>query len=85
MKYMCPICNYNGLFEKPYDENGNGSYEICPCCDFEFGCDDFPDKEKQQDMWKQKWIDSGCKWFSKSRKPPEGWDAHIQLICEHSD
>ncbi|MDL2302256.1 hypothetical protein LJC58_07870 [Lachnospiraceae bacterium OttesenSCG-928-D06] len=79
MKYRCPVCNYDGLFEAPYDDDGVGSYEICPCCGFEFGCDDFPEKEKQQYMWKQNWIDGGCVWFSKSRKPPQGWDLHMQL------
>ena len=38
-KNTCPVCNYDGLFDPPYDENGYGSYEICPCCGFQFGLD----------------------------------------------
>ena len=73
MKYICPVCFYNGLSEKPYDENGIGSDEICPCCGFQFGCDDFPDKDNQMILWRKKWIQSGCKWFSTSMLPPSDW------------
>ena len=69
MKYICPVCQYDGLFEMPYDENGIGSDEICPCCGFQFGCDDFPDKERQILEWRRKWLEGGCKWFSNVRKP----------------
>ena len=77
MKYICPVCNYDGLFEELYDEEGVGADEICPCFGFQFVCDDFPDREKQQNIWKQKWIEEGCRWFSKSRKPPNGWDMPV--------
>lgn len=40
MKYICPICGYDKLLEPPYDEYNNPSYEICPCCGFEYGFDD---------------------------------------------
>ena len=26
----------------PFNESGEGSYDICPCCGFQFGLDDFP-------------------------------------------
>lgn len=45
MNNTCPICFYTALFDPPYDVNGYGSDEICPCCGFHFGYDDFPDKE----------------------------------------
>ena len=79
MKNICPICNYDGLYEPPYDGRGVGSDEICPCCGFQFGCDDYPDKEKQIKQWRDKWIQEGCRWFSTGRKPPLGWKAKKQL------
>lgn len=69
MKNICPICNYDGLYEPPYDEDGIGSYEICLCCGLQFGYDDFPNKDELIKLWRQKWIDGGRKWFSKCRKP----------------
>lgn len=77
--FKCPICNYKGLYEPPYNAEGYGSYEICPCCGFEFGCDDYPEKEEAQLTWRKKWIDSGLIWFSNSRTHPEGWDGEKQL------
>ena len=44
-KNTCPVCGYDGLYEPPYNEKGSGSYEICPCCGFQFGYDDFPYEE----------------------------------------
>lgn len=69
MKYVCLVCNYEGLFEPPYDESGIGSDEICPCCGFQFGYDDYPNKEAGITQWRENWIKGGCKWFSNSRKP----------------
>lgn len=56
--YECPVCEYKGLTEKPYelwpppssmklsppyeDLLGRPSYEVCPRCGFEFGNDDNP-------------------------------------------
>lgn len=48
MMYTCPVCNYNELDEPPYNTHGYGSDEICPCCVFQFGYDDYPDKEDGQ-------------------------------------
>lgn len=71
--YTCPVCGYNGLEEPPYDENGYGAYEICPCCGFQFGLDDDPDKEQGIAEWRRNWVEQGCPWFSKSTRPPDGW------------
>lgn len=68
MKNICPVCNYDKLFVPPYDDS-IGSDEICPCCGFQFDCNDFPNKKNQIKLWREKWIEEGCKWFSKYRKP----------------
>ena len=65
---ICPVCNYDGLFDPPYDENGYGSYEICPCCGFQFGLDDYPDNnrdrfEKTKD---EKDLSPAKRWFAGS-------------------
>ena len=77
--YACPVCFYPYLYEPPYDEYGYASDEICPCCGFQFGYDDYPEKESAYIKWKEKWLNGGCKWFSKNRKPPDGWLLQNQL------
>lgn len=79
MKYVCPVCFYDQLTEEPYDEDGYGLYEICVCCGFQFGLDDYPDKEKGQNQWRDQWIKNGAKWWSSGTNPPKGWDSKIQL------
>lgn len=79
MTYTCPICNYKGLYESPYNVQGYGSDEICPCCGFQFGYDDYPDKDMAQLNWRKTWIDGGFLWYSKSRISPEGLDGYKQL------
>jgi len=71
MKNICPCCGYDKLNFIPYDENGCGSFEICPCCGFQFGCDDFPDKEKAFIEWRKTWIENGRNWFSRNPKPQD--------------
>lgn len=78
MKNICPICFYDGLFEPPYNSHGYGSYEICPCCGFEFGYDDYPNKEEQIMKWRKKWIADGYPWFSPEDKPVD-WNLPEQF------
>lgn len=80
MKYICEVCGYPYLIEPPYDKNGNGSYIICPCCGFEFGYDDYPDKEKSIIDWRNNWIENGYIWFSEKKAPPINWNPQKQLI-----
>ncbi len=70
-KNTCPVCGYDGLYEPPYNEKGSGSYEICPCCGFQFGYDDFPYEEREQlfAQWRERWKNGGKKWFSTVRRP----------------
>lgn len=79
MGYLCPVCGYGELREAPYNQRGYGSDEICVCCGFQFGCDDFPDKEEAFIKWRNNWIKDGYQWFSKRTKPPVRWNAKEQI------
>lgn len=75
--YMCPVCGFEGLKEPPYSDLGEPSYEICPCCGFEFG---FDEKEagNRYESYRSYWIGQGTKWFMPAAKPP-GWNPTAQL------
>ena len=77
MKYICPVCGYPELGERPCDVNGNPSYEICSCCGFEFGFDDSSNGVVFED-YRKRWIDEGAKWFS-PKKRPVSWNLSEQL------
>lgn len=66
--YKCPVCGYDKLKKPLYDDNGFGTYEICVCCGFEFGTDDYPNKEESYKSWRENWKKNGCKWFSRENK-----------------
>ena len=63
---ICPVCGYDDLSEPPYDKYNEPSYEICPCCGFEFGYDDFYKHYTFKDF-REKWIKEGAKLFNKER------------------
>ena len=67
----------------PFNESGEGSYDICPCCGFQFGLSDFPyeDRERLVAEGRERWADGGCVWkyATGCRRPPEGWDPQAQL------
>ena len=71
---VCPVCGYDGLDEPPFNERGAGSYDICPCCGFQFGLDDFPyeDRERLIAEWRERWVAGGCRWkyATGCRRPP---------------
>jgi hypothetical protein len=69
MKYMCPVCGYPDLEDKPIN------HEICPCCGSQFGYDDYL---KTHAELRQEWLDGGAKWFLVGYEP-YGWNAYIQL------
>ena len=78
-KYVCPICGYHGLKDNPRSSNtGGGSYEICPCCGFQFGVSD-DDEGWTYDTWRSDWVKKGMKWWSKTKNPPEGWNPTEQI------
>lgn len=39
--YQCLVCGFSFLEEEPYDESYTGSFEICGCCGFQYGYDDY--------------------------------------------
>jgi hypothetical protein len=75
--YICPICGYDKLDEKPYDNDGNPSYEICPCCGFEFGFDD-ESEGKSFEGYREEWLHNGVEWFDLKLKPKD-WNLKTQL------
>ena len=79
--FLCPVCGYDRLAFEPYQNDGClPSLEICPCCGFQFGYDDYPNKEEGIISWRNEWIDSGCIWFSKGEKPYDGWNPYKQIL-----
>lgn len=81
-KLQCPVCGYGPLGSQPWEDD-EPSDEICPCCGTHFGYDDFATTDEarnvRQDGLRKNWIASGCPWFSKSQKPPPGWNPAKQL------
>lgn len=75
--YICPICGYDKLDESPYDETGEPSFEICPCCGIEFGCD-LENFHISENEYRKKWLSKGGIWFDPCEQPEE-WDLELQL------
>jgi len=73
-RYTCLVCGFHGLKEPPYDERALPSYEICPCCGFEFGFDGKADMAR----FRKEWVRKGAAWFTPGAKPA-GWDLQKQL------
>lgn len=76
--YICPVCGFPELSEKPHGENTGGSYEICPSCGFQFGVSD-DDKGFTYESWRVNWIKNGMRWSSLGMLAPEHWDPKRQL------
>ncbi len=76
-KYLCPVCGFHGLKEPPYGHGNEPSYEVCPCCGFEFGFDG-GNTEEYFSKFRQRWIEEGTQWFILKSKP-KNWDYKKQL------
>lgn len=77
--FKCPVCGYAGLGESPYAGNGEGSYEICSSCGFEFGVSD-DDRGFSHATWRQRWILQGMPWAAAGiEAEPVGWDPAEQV------
>ena len=75
--YLCPVCGFPELTEPPRDEHGTPSYEICPCCGFEYGVDD--EQEGQTvETYRTQWLTTGARWFCPEERPPL-WSLEEQL------
>lgn len=75
-RYICRICGYRLKFKIWGEDGKSPSYEICPCCGVEFGCDDYsPEAIK---VYREKWIKSGAKWFNPNMMP-NNWSLEKQL------
>ena len=73
---LCPVCGYDDLDEAPRDELDCASFEICPCCGTQFGYDD---AARDHASLRDEWVGTGMAWWSRSHKPPIGWDPAEQL------
>ena len=71
-KYICPICGYDKLEENPYYKEVLSSYEICPCCGFEFGVTYDNELDVENGIYSEEaaiiyyrkiWILTGASWF----------------------
>lgn len=61
----------------PWGEDGNcPTHEICPCCNVEFGYEDYTVESAKQ--YRRKWINEGANWFELAEKP-ENWDEKEQF------
>lgn len=78
MPYVCPVCGFPSLQEPARTPSGGGSYEICPCCGFQFGVSD-DDAGFTFAQWRAAWRKRGLPWSSKYILPPPGWNAESQL------
>jgi hypothetical protein len=77
--FVCPVCGYPGLDSPAYSpRTGNGSYEICYCCRFEYGVTDL-DRGFTHEQWRCQWIADGMPWRGRARIAPHGWDPREQL------
>jgi hypothetical protein len=56
------------------------SYEVCPCCGFEFGNDDEPGTAPPItfEQFLVDWVANGLNWFAPERRPPT-WSLDEQL------
>jgi hypothetical protein len=74
-RYICLVCGYPDL-TNPYGDFFHPSYEICPCCGYQYGYDDH---FRSPISWRTMWIDhDSMRWWAHGG-PPESWEPHQQL------
>jgi predicted RNA-binding Zn-ribbon protein involved in translation (DUF1610 family) len=83
-EFTCPVCGYEHLSELPWPSASDGSYEICPSCDVEFGYTDFAAGDpvarvRLHAAWREEWRNLGCPWRSTVTPPPADWNPEAQL------
>lgn len=77
-RYMCPVCGFDQLADRPYLASGKPSYEYCDCCAYQFGYTDGNKHISHQD-WRERWVEAGMPWDWGQSAPPTGWDPVEQL------
>ena len=77
-KHICPVCGFAGLMEEPHDSYGCTSFEICPCCGFEFGYDD-EDGGWSYEEWRKAWIAAGFPWMYHDNDKPATWNRDTMM------
>ena len=70
MNNTCPVCFFQPLPWPPEDHN------VCICCGTEFGFHDF---ESTFDQLRERWIQTGMRWFSSEFPPPPSWNPSKQV------
>ena len=73
---FCRVCGYKLKFSPWGEDNDTPTYEICPCCGAEFGCDDY--NLESIKAYREKWIKAGAKWFN-PKMMPDNWNLEKQL------
>ena len=76
-KHLCPICGFDGLKEEPFSKKNEPSFEICPCCGFEFGFNG-ENNVASFNAYRKQWISEGAGWFMKELEP-KNWNYKKQL------
>jgi hypothetical protein len=76
MPYICPVCGFPNLTERPHSDGNGGSYEICPSCAFQFGVSD-EDLEFSYNEWRNEWIKDGRPWRSIGIAQPKDWEPKV--------
>ena len=70
-------------FSPPYRHHfGWASYDVCPCCGFEYGNDDEPRLEVAGESFEEyleDFVARGCKWLQPRKMPPQ-WTLEEQLL-----
>ena len=76
MNNCCPVCGWTSDWHRAPYIKGSASFDICPCCRFEYGFSD--DLHGYTfELWRWLWIKNGAPFAS--RQPHEGYDAATQL------
>ena len=75
---ICAVCGYDELEDPPYDEYGCCTYEICPCCGYQYSVTD-TDRGIGFEQYAKEWIEKGFPLFSErfSERARESWNAAV--------
>ncbi|MBK8190441.1 MAG: hypothetical protein IPK79_08325 [Vampirovibrionales bacterium] len=74
-EFNCRICGF--LSSIPIWEGEHTDYGICPACGCQAGEDDMTLEIVR--YYRQKWADSGMKWWGVNEHCPAGWNPHEQM------